>query len=151
MVEFTTKEGHTALILNDRGVGFIPSVNPFGFGCGCCGAYHQVSHETTADGELVLGYMMNDEETRRLREHLGSDSLPEKYVRAQQLLANWQATGQAVQAALLEVVEMMGVAVKSVQLGDFSGAVLACKAAEELVSQFVPAEKKEEKRVITFC
>ena len=143
--EFRTKDGGRVAKAEDGE--FEVGANPFGICCAECGVVQSVRFRVEGE-RLFLEVSHDDVETQRLREHLGVEPLLEKFTKAQQLLANWQATGQAVQAVLLEVGEIMESAINAVQLGDCSGAILACKAVEELVAPFVPEVKKEERRLV---
>lgn len=145
--EFTTKAGHGALILDEECGGFIPSVNPFGFGCGTCGEYHQVSFKVEGE-DMVFNFSKDQEETERLRAHLGPDSLPEKYAKVKQLLESWKAAGQSVNFVMQEVVETIDDAIAAINSANFREAIVHCEAVREMVGQLLPEDKKVERRLV---
>ena len=70
MSEFTTKEGRSSLHLAvHKGVWIKPSMNPFGYGCGNCGAYYQVEYMIKGE-ELFLRFVLDEDETQRLQKFI---------------------------------------------------------------------------------
>lgn len=67
-MKFMTKEGKTSVHLTDHKLAWIkPSTNPFGYGCGNCGAYYQVEYIVTKEKEMFLRFVLDAEETMRLQ------------------------------------------------------------------------------------
>jgi hypothetical protein len=69
---FTLRDGREATHQWDSdSFWFVPSENPFGFGCCECGLYHKVKYQIDGD-RIGLLFARDDKETKYLREYMRS-------------------------------------------------------------------------------